>query len=861
MPDSPTVEQWRKFRHGPRPQIDPEKIPGSAWDFSMDIVPYIKYFDGRERERFLELSQQEQTRELLLQNLETIFILGAGEIGKGVKAVGGRYVSPVFRRWFPKATKNVEKVAKSAPNIDKDLPKYAGSVNLERQAIPRELKLAEMRAAEGVPKKSVTWAETDAKSAKVIRDPKELAKTLEKAKQKPGELNLVEEDVIRKANVEGVYQYQQRMMAAKTPAEKQALFHQYRDELFRPASDVASASGRSLQAYNKEIGLNRVGKAFSKLKKSLNERQAKEFLDLDLNDADAVSRFAKRLPDPKAMEYVYEFWYNSVLSGVPTHVVNVASNTGWRMFQIPHRGLTGALDLAISKFTGRQQEVFIREMIPLWSGMATGKKKAAGRAWNMLRYGQVTEAESKWALEMGSTLGAFDRSGSRIVRGAGKAITVPTKALRAMDVYANSIAYDGQMKALAHRAAFQKKLHGSARKEFVKRFVENPSPSAHRKAMEFAKYSTFMSDPGKFSSWIIRGRDVTPGGRFVVPFVNTIGNLMKRGVEMTPLVGTVLAKGQKPAEVLAKQIEGAVIAALMYHKMESGEITTAAPRGEAARDAFYRQGKKSWAMKIGDNWYQYRRIEPFNTVIASTAIFHKRIKEALAEGDEEGATKAFGNMVNDFKNNLIDSSYLQGVSKVINRHGQAQSAIPQLAASMVPYSGFWRSINRAYEAYHEGGAKVYDHRDMMAAFGGVIPGLYKLREPKLNVWGEEVELPGNVLAQWVPYKFAPATQDKTELFLEELGYTPGLPNQRVDFGTVKAKLDDDIYRQMVVDGGVKIKKWLDSKVQIPVWQKRLKTDKGKERLIQRIKEKRGYYLYKARRRAIKEQRKRGTIQE
>ena len=45
-----------------------------------------------------------------------------------------------------------------------------------------------------------------------------------------------------------------------------------------------------------------------------------------------------------------------------------------------------------------------------------------------------------------------------------------------------------------------------------------------------------------------------PGGRFVVPFVNTIGNLLKRGVEMTPGVGIAMARGQNPSEVIAKHL-------------------------------------------------------------------------------------------------------------------------------------------------------------------------------------------------------------------------------------------------------------------------------------------------------------------
>jgi hypothetical protein len=667
---------------------------------------------------------------------------------------------------------------------------------------------------------------------------------------------------MRKANVEGVYEYQRDLLAAKTPEEAQALFMQYRNKIFKPASDVASEQGRMLQAYNKEIGLNRAGKAFGKLDRNLTPREMKEFGNLDLNDADAVKRFAQNLGDPKKMDYVYEFWYNSILSGIPTHVVNVASNTGWRLFQVPHRALTGAIDKSISVFRGGARDRYMSEALPLWGGFATGKGKAAKSAWQMMRHQQLQQFETKWAKEMGSSLGAFKRSPNKTVRAAGEVITIPTRALRAMDVYANSLAYDGQMRALARRAAIKAKIpRGAKRKAFEKRFRENPSTEAHNEAMEFAKYSTFMSDPGKISSAILKFREGVPPSRFVIPFVNTIGNLLKRGVEMTPGVGLGLSRGQKPAEVIAKQIEGSLIAAYVYHKMEKGEMTGAAPENINERDAFYRQGKKAWGVKVGDNWYQYRRVEPFNTVLASSSIFYQRINEAMAAGNEEGATKAMGDMANDFKNNLIDSSYLQGVTKVLNRHGATRDALQTTAASMVPFSGFWRSMNRAYEAHMEGSAKVYDHRDIMAAFGQVIPGLYKLRDPKLNVWGEEVELQGGVFRQWLPYKWAKETDDPTEKYLEQLERYPGLPNQRVKHKGIEFKLDDDIYRQFIVDGGSKLKTWLDKRVTSPKWKKYLKTPKGRERQSKRIGEVRNAFFAKARHRAIKEQLKRGSLEE
>jgi hypothetical protein len=388
------------------------------------------------------------------------------------------------------------------------------------------------------------------------------------------------------------------------------------------------------------------------------------------------------------------------------------------------------------------------------------------------------------------------------------------------------------MQALAKRAWNQiPKGKRPDYKGFQKSFVENPSPKAHEEAMEFAKYTTFMSDPGKVSAWIIKGRDVVPGGRFVVPFVNTIGNLLKRGVEMTPGVGLAMARGQNASEVIAKQIEGLIISAAVWSKLEAGELTGSAPDNEAERKSGYRRGWKAWSMKVGDTYYQYRRIEPFNTVLATATIFHQQLVNAK---DEDTATDIMGKMANEFKNNLIDSSYLQGMSQVLNRHGGFATQPKRLASSLVPFSGFWRSINRSYEAAVEGQAKYRPGRDWIGAFAGVIPGLYKLSQPEVTVWGEEIKLQGGVFRQWLPYKWSKITDDPTEIFLEKLKKYPGLPNQWVTDRKEKIRLDDDLYREYIISAGSRAKKRLDTLVVTSGWQSAINDERRHDSLSKKV---------------------------
>ncbi|MBU1110948.1 hypothetical protein KKB83_05010, partial [Patescibacteria group bacterium] len=71
-----------------------------AFGAAQALVPYIKYIDPEERERFAKLSQQKQTRELLLQNLETVAVVGAPLITKGL--------APIITRYLPKTYKALQ---------------------------------------------------------------------------------------------------------------------------------------------------------------------------------------------------------------------------------------------------------------------------------------------------------------------------------------------------------------------------------------------------------------------------------------------------------------------------------------------------------------------------------------------------------------------------------------------------------------------------------------------------------------------------------------------------------------------------------------------------------------------------------
>ena len=692
------------------------------------------------------------------------------------------------------------------------LPKYAGSINLEKMNIPIEQKKLLLETAVEFPKRIQSHEETIARAESIYKNYDKMENLIKKAGKQQA-LNPEELTAIRQLNADATKSFHklvQTTNAKEIPAKMDDLYK----TIFKARSEASSIAGKALEAHKIEIPLDQLGKAFA----NLSEKQKKspwlweKFRKLDLDNPLEVMEFVERIPDPKFRDYFYSYWYNSILSGIPTHMVNIASNTAWMAFQVPHKVLTAGIDKMITKFSGKERQYFLNELVPMMAGMKKGFTKGREGAWEMIKTGKSSTYESKWTREIGSTIvDAFERSPHKGLRKIAPLVTTPSRGLRAMDVWANSIAYDGSLRAIARREGMLKKFKGLELKQFEKKLLENPTKLMKEKAEKFARYATFMDEPGKITKQFLKLREVTPGGRLIVPFVNTLANLTKRGVEMTPgigvaaqLAGRKMGATHPVQEIIAKQIEGSILAYVMLNKAEKGDIVGAAPENKAERETFYQQGKIPWSIKIGDKYYSYRRIEPFNTIMASASIFYDKILKAA---DGKTKTAIFTDFAKEIKNNLIDAPYFAGVQTVLNRHQQLEKLVPRMTTSLVPYSGFWRSINRAYEVATKGEAVIHDTSSLLGALSSIVPGLDV--EPESTRFGEKKKLAGGVFRQWFPYKYSEIKHDAVENLFMEIGYHPGMPK--------KGEMSPMAYEEYLKEFGRLTRLQLENMLKVPAF--------------------------------------------
>jgi hypothetical protein len=165
----------------------------------------------------------------------------------------------------------------------KEIPKYAGAVNLERISVEDSLKRIEATIGKARPKKVQTWDKTQELSREILKDQEQSAHVL--ARAKAGQALTAEEiQATRQINVNAINRLKE--MAEELPIEDfQRQFNTYVNDIFAATTEIASTTGRALNAFKIQVSVQRLAKSFTKLDKGLNKRQLEDFKKLNLEDA------------------------------------------------------------------------------------------------------------------------------------------------------------------------------------------------------------------------------------------------------------------------------------------------------------------------------------------------------------------------------------------------------------------------------------------------------------------------------------------------------------------------------------------------------------------------------------------------
>jgi CheY-like chemotaxis protein len=125
---------------------------------------------------------------------------------------------------------------------------------------------------------------------------------------------------------------------------------------------------------------------------------------------------------------------------------------------------------------------------------------------------------------------------------AGRIIRLPQRMLMAADDFWKTLGAEGAIHAQAYREAGKDGYAGTARVGRMADLITSDRSRLLDHAKEEIAYRTFQKD-SPVAAAIIHSRDQIPGGRYVLPFVQTPINVMSFGVDHTPLaIGTLAAR-------------------------------------------------------------------------------------------------------------------------------------------------------------------------------------------------------------------------------------------------------------------------------------------------------------------------------
>lgn len=373
---------------------------------------------------------------------------------------------------------------------------------------------------------------------------------------------------------------------------------------------------------------------------------------VDFNNIDELTKFYRTYVKPSKMDILDEYRYINLLSNPRTHVVNAFTNLLQSTVRPIDKLASGTIDFVVSGLTGKERDVYVREVPEYVRGSLNAIPKAFKQMKAAFQQGVVERPDI-----IKIPTGKFP-----------KLLTTPLRALNAADVFFRNIISGGEFESLVYR---EMKKRGTT--SLAPDVVEGLRGSAD----DIANKYLFRK---RTNAGVIDGisRTVREAGekhrvlRWFVPFVETPAHILKEGIERTPGIGLVALKDAPTKadkiEILGRQAVGSSVLMAGAYLALSDKLTFAAPKGKNQSAAFYASGKQPYAVKIGDKWFQYSRLGPLAFPLSVAGAY----KQAW---DEDEKLQANGNEARGFGEKNVralmsmsqffaDQSYIQSMGNL-----------------------------------------------------------------------------------------------------------------------------------------------------------------------------------------------------
>ncbi len=427
----------------------------------------------------------------------------------------------------------------------------------------------------------------------------------------------------------------------------------------------------------------------------------------------------------RGMNVVNEVFINNILSGYPTHLVNIASNS----INVAYLPFERALGGAITR-NPDQIRAALTQYAHLRSAAVDGVRMM-GRV--LKTEAPVLDTQIKLDIaQQGQkaitreNFGVKNALGGSLIDGLGQFLRIPGRALMAEDEFFKQMTFRSRLNAdlsVAARNLSEGDIQGmgyASRGEFVQGETEAAILSAQRAndlfdqlvmkgrvadtpdareafvrenqgaanegsqyaqdALRAAREATFTSPlaPGTLSNAYQGMANRHPFLRQITPFIQTPVNIINKAFDRVPGVNLLRSRyrdrlrSENPAiraEAAGEMATGVAISTALYMLALEGRITGGGPVDGGKREMWSRD--KAWqpySLNIGTTedpeWIEFRRMDPYAFSLGIAGDISEMI-QASEDDPSLDTAGLFAMLVASVGNNLTSKTWLQGISDAV----------------------------------------------------------------------------------------------------------------------------------------------------------------------------------------------------
>lgn len=354
-----------------------------------------------------------------------------------------------------------------------------------------------------------------------------------------------------------------------------------------------------------------------------------------------------------------------------------------------------------------------------------------------------------------------------------------------------------------------------------------------RAGLDQAREATFTQDlEYGVSRWLQGMSNDSPWAKTIIPFVRTPVNIFRFAIKHGPLAPIeagwrrdLAAGGDRGRKAAAQLSTGMAMWTTAVWLANNEAITGGFSPDPEVRKIQESNGAKEYAVRVGDQYIQYNRMEPFATVMGFAADFAK-LAGHISEADADKLGKA---MTITLARNLLSKTYVQGLSNMFNAVSDAMSGRSTTGLDTFLYRTASSIAVPSIVGSFKDDEALREVRNMLDGFKARLPGYSKEVPAVRNFIGEIVDAPqGWLLGSMSPLGYGRDKGDKLYGELAKLMEATGSPLARIapTLGETKIDLREvtmetgqngyDRLQQLLWEGGVK--KALTDLVQSPTYQ-------------------------------------------